>query len=292
MRLRIIIPFVITVMMTIGCIAAAASGTNHSYITASSSAVIAGDESKLLERMNESAAALYEAVYADNRQAAFLYLQRLQRQLDAMADNGWSNEPKWHSLREDTEAIAYSLAKGKPLAEWINAVARLKLTMDAAVLKERALWVNYEKVMQDDFDRLNKAWSRQTIDRSSAALAAMKSLEEHAERIKPAAASVVGERSAAELMERIRHTKSLLAANEQGISNASQIDKSLGALAATIEMLFKTVKQNELPAAALPVAAGNPLSWSFFLGAVISAVLTYTGWRKYKHTPYGVKPLT
>jgi len=292
MRLRIIIPFAFTVMMTIGCIAAAASGANQSYIPVSASAVIADDEAKLLERMNESAAALYEAAYTDNRQSAFLYLQRLQRQLDTLADNGWSDRIEWRSLREDTDAIERSLAKGKPFAEWLNAAARLKLTLDAAVLKERALWVNYEKVMYDDLDRLNKAWSRQSIDRSSAALAALKSLEEHAGRIQPAAAAVVGERSAAELMERVRHTKSLLAANEQGISNASQIDRSLKALGATIERVFKTVKQDELPAAALPAAAGNPLSWSFFLGAVISAVLTYTGWRKYKHTPYGVKPLT
>jgi len=287
MRLRFIIPFVLTILLTIGFVSTLTSGMRSTAIAASATS---GND-VLLQRMDQYSTSLYDAVYSDHRQAAFLYLQGLQRQLETAVGDESKQSQLWQALLEESHIIHQALSSGKPQAEWLNAVSRMKLTTDAWTRGDKALWLNYEGILQDDLDRLKKAWSMQTVDRSSASIAQLRALEEHADRIELAARAGQKEAPMNELSERIRYTERLLKANEQGGSNAAQINQSLAALTKTIANVFHGVKQKELPAVAVPAATPHPISWAFLLGAIISSVLTYTGWRKYKHTPYGVKPV-
>ncbi|MOA33385.1 hypothetical protein D3C78_1546770 [compost metagenome] len=146
--------------------------------------------------------------------------------------------------------------------------------------------------MQDDLSRVQKAWKRQAGDGAAAARAAMSSLQLHAERIEPTILLLHGSMQGLELKERIKYTNQLLESTGRTTATDQLIDQSLTALKNTIVQLYsKTGNKESLPAVA-PLAAAGPLGWTLFLGAIISAVLAYSGWRKYKMEPYGIKPIS
>jgi hypothetical protein len=96
-----------------------------------------------------------------------------------------------------------------------------------------------------------------------------------------------------ELLHRISYSNRLLEAAAHGKSNTDpvQIEQSFDGIQAAISGVFLHYED----ALAIPIAdssaLGHPLQWSLILGTIISAVLAWSGWRKYKERPYGVKKL-
>ncbi|WP_054024515.1 sporulation protein YpjB [Bacillus sp. FJAT-28004] len=289
MKVRFIIPFVLCIVMTIGYVNLVwgSGAALQAYAT-----MLTPDPGKQVQRLDDIASSLYEAAYTNNRQAAYQYVQQLQQMVDGGLKYSSGNADGWVAVEKDASAIEKTLVKGSIGTSWFLEAARLKLAADALARPENALWLQYEKIMLDDISRVEKAWKRQTDDGAIAARAVMISLEQHANRIKPAVSMLYGSKHEAELTERIQYTNRLLEASRNDKNNNAQINRSLLELKETLVRLFN---QNQLEAdvpvvAAVPIS--NPLRWTLFLGAFISAILTYTGWRKYKTNPFGVKPLT
>jgi sporulation protein YpjB len=247
---------------------------------------------KQLQRLDDMASSLYEAANTNNRQTSYQYVQQLQRIIEGELRQSTGNVEGWLAMAQDASAIERTLVSGAGSSSWLMEAARIKLAADALLRPEHALWQQYESVMLDDLSRVEKAWKRQTGDGAIAARATMTSLQEHAKRIEPAIRMLYGGMLEAELTERIQYTNKLLEANAHNITNDAMIDRSLKALKESLVRLFdQSGRDNSLPAvAAIPTS--NPLSWTLFLGALISAILTYSGWRKYKANPFGVKPIT
>lgn len=289
MKIRFIIPFVVCIVMTIGY-ANLVWGSGASLQAFASR--LTPDPSKQVQRMDNIASSLYEAAYTNNRQAAYQYVQQLQQLVDGELKYAAGNAEGWQAVERDANTIEKTLVKGSLGTSWFVEAARIKLTADALARPNNALWLQYEKIMLDDISRVEKAWKRQTDDGAIAARAVMISLEKHADRIKPAVSMMYGSKHETELMERIQYTNRLLEASRKDKNNVASINRSMLELKDTLTRMFN---QNQLEAdvpvvAAVPIS--NPLRWTLLLGAFISAILTYTGWRKYKENPFGVKPIS
>lgn len=288
MKVRFIVPFVICIVMTIGSAGAVwgDSAALSPYIS-----ILSTSPYKQLSRLDETANALYEAANTDNRQAGFLHVQQLERMIKGELKGKSGKMEGWAAIEQDARAIEQTITSSDTSSGWLKEAARIRLATDALVRPEHALWLQYESVMLDDLSRVEKAWKRQTGDGAIAARATMNSLQEHAERIEPAISMIYGSMHGAELIERIRYTNQLLESKKSSPLNEVMINHSLKALNNAIVKMFDHGGRAEVVPAIAPLATANPLSWTFFLGAIISAVLTYSGWRKYKNNPFGVKPL-
>ncbi|WP_028610558.1 sporulation protein YpjB [Paenibacillus harenae] len=289
MKVRIIIPFVICIVMTIGG-AGAVWGSSSSLDRLTS--IFSPQSQMQLSRMDEIANSLYQAAYTNNRQAGFQYVQQLQRMIGGELKYAAGNRDGWESMKQDADAIKLKLTSRGAHSVWLQEAARIRLAADALSRSDHALWLQYESVMLDDLTRLEKAWKRQTDDAAEAARASMNSLQEHAVRIEPAISLLYGSMRYTELSERIRYTNQLLDSAKSSSGNEAMVEQSLKALKFSIYRIFEqSGAEASLPAVA-PPAAAHPLGWTLFLGAIISAVLTYSGWRKYKMNPFDSKPLS
>ncbi|MGM0880442.1 MAG: sporulation protein YpjB [Bacillota bacterium] len=288
MKVRFIVPFVICIVMTIGSAGAVwgDSATLSPYIS-----ILSTSPYNQLSRLDETANALYEAANTDNRQAGFLHVQQLERMIEGELKGKSGKMEGWAAIEQDAKAIEQTITSSEASSGWLMEAARIRLATDALVRPEHALWLQYESIMLDDLSRVEKAWKRQTGDGAIAARATMNSLQEHAKRIEPAISMIYGSMHGAELNERIRYTNQLLETKKSNALNEVMINHSLKALHTAIVKMFDHSGRAEVMPAVAPLATANPLSWTLFLGAIISAVLTYSGWRKYKTDPFGVKPL-
>ncbi|CAM3971787.1 sporulation protein YpjB [Paenibacillus alkaliterrae] len=289
MKVRFIIPFIICIVMMIG---SAGAVWGNASLLSQYSPVLSSGPYKQLTRMDELASSLYQAAYTNNRQAGYVQVQQLQRILEGELKYSAGMPEGWRVMEQDARFIEQTLISGATTADWLMEAARLRLATDALVRPEHALWLQYENIMLDDLSRVEKAWKRQTGDGAIAARAAMNSLQKHAERIEPSIAMMYGIMHGSELMERIRYTNQLLESKSLSALNADMVTHSLKSLKEAITRVYDQGGRADVLPAVAPLGAANPLSWTLFLGAIISAVLTYSGWRKYKTNPFGVKPLS
>lgn len=286
MKVRVFIPFVICIVMTIGF-----TGSIWGGGTALGQSILTLSPYSQLQRLDDIASTLYEAAYTNNRQAGFLHVQELQRIIEGELKYSSGKNDGWKAIEQDAQMIQQTLVSGSNRSGWLMEAARIRLAIDALIRPEHALWLQYESIMLDDISRVEKAWKRQTGDGAVAARATMANLQEHAERIAPTMDMLYGNRHEAELTKRIQYTNQLLEASSSNITNEAMINHSLKALKQSIVRIFdRSGREEALPAVA-PILTSSPLSWTLFLGSLISAVLTFSGWRKYKTNPYGVKPL-
>ncbi|CAM4400067.1 sporulation protein YpjB [Paenibacillus endophyticus] len=288
MKIRFIIPFVLCILMTAGYANSLWNGNQslHAYAD-----LLPQSTERQLQRFDAIATSIYEAAYSNNKQAGFQHIQLLKQLMaDDLMQSAGSLEG-WSAIESDAKQLEKKLVGGSSNSNWLMEAAKIRLAADALVHSDHALWLQYEKVMLDDLSRVEKAWKRQTDDGAIAARASMTSLENHVERISSALSIQFGLGIERELMERIQYTNRLLEANASNKTNEAMIDRSLQALKASMDRLIDKSRSTE----SMPVIAtepvSNPLSWTLFLGAVISAVLAWSGWRKYKSDPFGVKPL-
>ncbi|MGO4544938.1 sporulation protein YpjB [Paenibacillus sp. 2TAB23] len=288
MKIRFIIPFVLCILMTAGYANSLWTGNQslHAYAD-----LLPQSTERKLQRFDAIATSIYEAAYSNNKQAGFQHIQLLKQLLAGDLMQSAGSLEGWSAIEFDAKQLEKKLIGESSNSNWLMEAAKIRLAADALVHSDHALWLQYEKVMLDDWSRVEKAWKRQTDDGAIAARASMSSLENHFERISSALSIQFGLGIERELMERIQYTNRLLEANASNKTNEAMIDRSFQALKTSMDRLFDKSRSTE----SMPVIAtepvSNPLSWTLFLGAVISAVLAWSGWRKYKSDPFGVKPL-
>lgn len=288
MKIRIMIPFVLCIVMTIG---SAGAVWGNTIFGPSGNSLIAGSEANMLASLDEAAASLYEAAYTNNRQAAFLKLQRFNQLTKQASVSGSGSQAGWEAINEAVAQIEQALVRGEPGSGWLMAATRIKLSTDALVRPEHALWLQYESILLHDWTRVQQSWKRSTDDGALAASAAMDSLNEHLNRIELAASIQFGDTAIDEALVRAHYTNLLLDGIIDGGSNGERVNKSLDALRDKLVQLFDEGRETAVLPVVAPAASTNPISWALFLGTIICAVLTYSGWRKYQRSPYGIKPL-
>ncbi|SFF05603.1 sporulation protein YpjB [Paenibacillus catalpae] len=287
MKIRILLPLFLCIVMTVCSVTVAKAfpadlnGTGY-----------ASESRNELLRLDESAAALYQAAYLNNRQAGYKYVQQLEKLMSKSDIRQAGQAAGWELMEDSISSILFTLKNGRLTSDWLTAAARIQLTTDALLRPDHALWLQYEKVMLEDLERVNRSWNRQTGDGAIAARAAMNSFNEHLSRIEAAASMQRPAERINELRDRMHYTNVLLEAGMKGQTKQDWTDNSIQDLEFSVNRLFDNGHSQEEEPVVAPIGEPNPISWILLLGAIIMAVLTYTGWRKYKQQPYGVKPLS
>lgn len=291
MKARFIIPLIVCLLMTAGSAGVVWGSANPEW---SYTFLSADSPYRQLYKLDQTAAALYTAANANNRQAAYAELQKLNKLLAKEMLQAYGTSNGWAALKKDAAAIEQALSNGYHYQLWIEEAVRVRLGADSLIGGAGALWLQYEGLLQDDLLSVRKAWKRQTDDSAIAARAMLNELKQHARRIEIAALYAGDSVRMSELLARISYTDRLLDESISLGSNANrkeQIEKSLDGIETAVIGVFMPYEDTfALPAVSVPAAA-HPLKWSLFLGTIISAVLTWTGWRKYKQNPYGIKKL-
>jgi hypothetical protein len=238
MKARFIIPLIVCLMMTAGSAGvvwgSASPEWSYTFLSADS-------PYRQLYKLDETAAALYTAAYANNRQAAYAELQQINNLLDNAMLRGYGTSEGWASLTKDTAAIEHALSRGAHHHLWMEQAVRVRLGTDALVGGEGALWLQYEGLLQDDLMSVRKAWKRQTDDSAVAARAMLEGLERHAHRIETAALYAGDSIRMSELLARIAHTDRLLESStglETDTSREEEIERSLSGIESAINGVF------------------------------------------------------
>lgn len=297
-KTRIVVPFLICVFMTIGSVSVVRGGPGPSL---NAMFPVEGGPYEALYRLDETGASLYGAANDNNRQVAYAQVQKLKKGLDNEFVRSYGVEEGWEKLKADLRTIDAALASGAPSAEWREQAARVRLALDAVAQGSGSLWFQYKRLLQDDVQLIGQALKRSTDDRKAAAeaaLALLGSMSAHVNRIEPAAAMSGQGLRMEELKQRMAYSGKLieLTRTESASASVAAVRSALGSLdgaKAAIDGIFITdvaADAAAMPAISPPTAV-YPLQWSFFLGTLISAVLTFVGWRKYKQMPYGIKSM-
>lgn len=290
MKARFIIPLVLFVLMAAGSagVVWGSAGPGGSY-----DFLFADSPYRQLYKLDESATALYTAANANNRQAAYAELQKLKRLMNDAMVQSYGTPAGWSAQRKDAADLERELSMGVPDSSWIEHAVRIRLGADALVGGEGALWLQYEGLLKEDLHGVRQAWKRSSDDAALAAAAMLKGMTTHAHRIESAAQYAGDSTRMNELLHRISYANRLLeaAALDKSKVDPDQIEQSFDGIGSAISGVFLHYED----ALAIPMAdssaLGHPLQWSLFLGTIISAVLAWSGWRKYKQSPYGVKKL-
>lgn len=296
MKTRFVLPLVICVFMTIGSATVVSGGAGPA-----SNAVFLFTDSpyESLYKMDEIGAALYGAANDNNRQYAYAQVKKLQKAIGSEMDRAYGNQDGWEEIEGDLAMIETSLARGASTMEWRDYAARIRLALDAVIGGSGSLWLQYEALLREDVQLIGQALKRSTDDRAAAASSAealLATMKTHVNRIGAAAAISGHGLRMEELRKRMDYSGKLIASTMSGPRSSS-----MAAMRAAVQSLedaklaIDDIFRKDEAAAAVP-AMGPPnavysLQWAFFIGTMISAVLTFVGWRKYKQTPYGVKPI-
>ncbi|MEK3881427.1 sporulation protein YpjB [Paenibacillus sp. PL2-23] len=290
MKARFVIPLIVFLFMAAGSAGVVWGSATPAIMYQE---LLADSPYRQLYKLDQSAAALYTASHANNRQAAYAELQKLKLLLEDEMLQSYGTPQGWSAARQDALALERKLMSEHPHSMWLEHAVRLRLGADALIGGDGALWLQYEGLLKEDVLAVRQAWKRSNDNGAAAARALLAGMSAHASRIEAAALFAGDTTRMNELMHRIEYSERLLQASEGGAGSAysQRIEQSLDGIQAAVDGIFVHYEDALAIPNASVSALGHPLQWSLLLGTIISAVLTWTGWRKYKHSPFGVKKL-
>jgi hypothetical protein len=245
------------------------------------------------QRVQRSADAIYEAATDGNRQTAYFAGQLLSSQLRGLImDDGNYNANQWQETYEEVKLMLDNIEKGKTAVVWRVQAIRIELAVDAAGaetigLPAGAMWLQYEPVIHEDISRIRQAINMRNTKAYASAAALLNTLQEHVNRIAIAAAIANKSAEISALQNSVTYMSRLLDAGERGAIAASLSQQVLVPVEAASAALFSTKDMREQPVIA-PIGGGVPHRWIFGISSLISSLLAYVSWRKYKEAPYAV----
>lgn len=281
MKIRSMLLLLAVLLLTGSAVPAHAAGNSGPPEPADRAAANVNDKLETLEGL---AAGFYLASVESNRQLAYAYVTKLKAMARLPELRAIGEPAGWERIDQLLAASARALNRNVSAGEWREEAARLKLAVDALAPGRHSLWLQYELLFREDLDRLQKAWARGGTSGAEAASAAMVQLKAHIDRMEAAASVGQSPQRIRLLQERIRYTSTLLAAAERGEANPRLVEGSFVLLADAADRVFETPGR---PAAAM--VAGEPQTgWMVMLAVIVLSVLTYNGWRKFRHDRDGI----
>ncbi|QNK55340.1 sporulation protein YpjB [Paenibacillus sp. PAMC21692] len=294
MRIRVAVPFIICIFMTIGSASVVWGGAGA---TSQALSLFSGKPYDSLYRMDEIGIALYNAAINNNRQSAYMQVQKLQKGMSNKLLLSYGYAEGWNAVAADLTAIETALSRSAPGNEWRELAVKVRLSLDAVVSGNGSLWLQYDYLLREDVALIGQALKRSTNDTKAAANAAgalLETMRMHVFRMDAAAAISGHSMRTQELIQRMDYVDKRINAlkTDRGSSAATSLRNALESLDGAVAVLDNIFRKEtgDMPALA-PATAVYPLRWAFFMGTMISAVLTYVGWRKYRQMPYGVKSI-
>lgn len=287
MRMRWLVACMLCLVLTALLIGAAATAA-PTELTASSIS-----KSTTWQRVQRSADAIYEAATEGNRQTAYYAGQQLSSQLQELleADN-YIAANQWKMTHQEVKLMLGNIEQGKTAVLWRPQAIRIKLAVDAAGAEaigvpDNAMWLQYDPVIDEDIARIRQAINMRNAQAYASAGAMLHLLQEHVDRISIAAVMAHKTTEMNALQNSVTYMSRLLEAGERGTIAAQLSQQVLTPVEAAAAVLFSSNDEREQPVIA-PIGGGVPHRWIFSISSLISSLLAYVSWRKYKHTPYAI----
>lgn len=233
------------------------------------------ERSGKLKQLETSAERLYTHMQQGNNQEALAEMETLIQTLEGVSFKGLTSVDGIHALAESIMDTRETLVKAEIVQEeWARSSASLRLAVNSLMHHDKALWLQYYKVMADNLQQMNIA---RTGGKSAELRTAFEALQNHYEMIRPAAV--------------IRRNPSDINQFESWMSYAGRLSNDAAwdeaALKEAIQQGEKVLKRlfgrkGEEPVF-LPITGfDSPWYWSGLIGLWIVLALSYTGFRKYR----------
>ena len=233
---------------------------------------------KKLVLLEEWTNGLYQASVDENRQLAYTYALRIQS-LSLEPELRRIGQPTgWGRIDDHIQSVVHSLNNGELSPVWREDASKLKLAVDALAAGRKSLWLQYERLLHEDINRLQKAWQRGGSEGAEAAAAALSQLRLHVSRMEAAAAVTEQPERVRTLLDRIRYAEKLIAAPEQTDSQRMLAEGAFVLIGDAVDRMFEnhtTIVHAQ--------AVGSPSwQWMFMLTTIVLSALVYTAWRKFR----------
>ncbi|SDF42648.1 sporulation protein YpjB [Fontibacillus panacisegetis] len=230
--------------------------------------------SERLRQFEQISEQLYQDMQQGNTQDANNKMNELIDALEGLSFKGLTSVEGIHALAETIMDAKETVVRAQLDPEdWVISSARLRLAVNSLTHKEKALWLQYYKVMADDLQVMNKA-------RAGGSPAQFKkgfqSLQSHYDVIRPAAA-IRRDPSDMNQFDSWMSYVAGLTRTETWDENAIRDVMSHG------DQLIKDLfgRKSDEPVF-LPITGySSPWYWTLLIGAWIVVALIYTAYRKY-----------
>jgi len=241
--------------------------------------------------LENTIAELYEKSNASHKQEVYRLLQSLKHQLNDPQLLQFGTVNGWKMMKDDLLEAEKALIAEQPGIVWREPVNRLRLAVDSLLQAEQGPWLQYESLMLDDLQSIRRASHGSKESAPAMTAIYVEKLFERMNRMQIAAYMVGDESEMNHLTKRAELLKNFMTVHSEGWNSEQQ--KRLMTIVDNIELavhgLFAQAEGTiTVPAITVPTGT-NPTSIALFIGSIISAILTYIGYRKYKQEPYGVK---
>lgn len=247
-----------------------------------------------LIKLDQSISQLYEFSKEKNKQAVYQSIQQIKKQLNEPQLMKYGTVSGWKHMKQDVLAAEETILNNKPSIEWREYISSLRLASDSLLQREHGPWLQYESVLLDDIRSVKIASQSTVSPKLNGIVSHMKIFSNRASRMEAAAYMVGDEMRIIELMERNQQLSDWLS-GMQGqtwtVTHQKQLDKAIEGIEVTVHALFDQATETiTLPEMTTSTGLKPPM-FAFIIGTIISSVLTYTAYRKYKQLPYGIKKI-
>jgi len=282
-------------ILSILCLICSATVVLGKQVMADELSYVVFDQSyERLKAIDMQAKDLYEFGNYNHKQAMYHSIQKLKQLLKDDQIKRYGTSKGWQQIEEDVITMEKALVKGSLRIQWQEPLNRIMLAIDSLMQTEHGPWLQYEALLLDDLRQVKQATKRLAGDRSEAASGMLSMMKLRVERMQPAAYMVGDEFRMNELKERMDQLSAFFS-ETIGVKWTSKqeelLQRSISGLELTIHEVFKQSEQTMIIPIGMERTNVAAINMALLLGAFISSLLAFAGWRKYKQNPYGIKPI-
>lgn len=247
-----------------------------------------------LLKLDRSISILYTQGNEAHRQAAYKTVQNIKKQLNEPELMRYGTAIAWKQMKQDLLAVEQGIINKEANAVWREPISSLLLASDALLQAEHGPWLQYEAVLLDDLQSIRRvtALAVPPEDKTKYMTAHLTIFKQRVDRMQTAAYMVGDELRMTELLQRTLQLNGFFAEASQVTwtpQQAKEIGKAINNIEDTIDTLFVQAEET-ITVPVVDVSSGwNPTTFALLIGALISGLLTFTAYRKYKQAPFGVK---
>lgn len=279
--------FCIICTLSSGAFVLGYSGTDRTSDTVDSS------YARLL-KLDRSISELYTQGNESHKQAAYKTVQNIKNQLNQPQLLRYGTATAWKKMKQDVLAVEQSIITNKPNAVWREPISALLLASDALLQDEHGPWLQYETVLLDDLQSIRAATilTVPAKDKTKYVMAHLTIFKQRVARMQTAAYMVGDEMRMTELLQRTLQLNDFFEDASQVTwtpQQAKEIETAMNNIEETIRTLFAQAEET-ITVPVVNVSSGwTPTNLALLMGALVSGLLTFTAYRKYRQAPYGVK---
>lgn len=232
-------------------------------------------QQKKLEQLNLTADEMYKKAMEGQMMEARGKLLQISDQITGINFDGIVSIEGLNALTEAVtqakriyNAVSFSHNEGQISA------AKIRLATDALTHKNQPMWLQYEKVLHAELDQLDQAVKE---SKRQDAIGSFNKLNQHIAIIRP---SIYINRNATE----VEKLNSIMTFIQSELSkdpiSVKNLHKGIEQFHQVLDDIFKG-KQEATAYMPMPDAK-HPILWALGIGAIISSVLTFAGWRMFQ----------